>query len=206
MLIIGIAGGTGSGKTTVVNKIIKKLPEGEVTVISQDAYYRDNSHLPLEVRQELNFDHPEAIELDLLVEDIKKLRRGETIQQPVYSYLTCTRGKEKKIIPPMEVIIIEGILCLSSKELRELMDIKIFVDCEADVRLSRVIQRDLARPKSLPYRPTPRTRPPGHRRPQYDRRRRRQRHRNQRGKALKKAPGARRLHGRQERKRKAGTP
>jgi uridine kinase len=143
MLIIGIAGGTGSGKTTVVNKIIKKLPEGEVTVISQDAYYRDNSHLPLEVRQELNFDHPEAIEFDLLVEDIKKLRRGETIQQPVYSYLTCTRGKEKKIIPPMEVIIIEGILCLSSKELRELMDIKIFVDCEADVRLSRVIQRDL---------------------------------------------------------------
>ncbi len=143
MLVIGIAGGTGSGKTTVVNKIINKLPEGEVTVISQDAYYRDNSHLPLEERQELNFDHPDAIEFSLLTEDIKKLRRGEFIQQPVYSYLTCTRMKEKKTIQPMEVVIIEGILCLSSKELRRLMDIKIYVDCEADVRLSRVIQRDM---------------------------------------------------------------
>lgn len=143
MLIIGIAGGTGSGKTTVVSKIIDRLPEGEVTVISQDSYYKDNSHLPLEKRQELNFDHPDAVEFTLLVEDIKKLKRGETIQQPVYSYLTCTRGEERKIIRPMDVVIIEGILCLSSKELRELMDIKIFVDCEADVRLSRVIQRDL---------------------------------------------------------------
>jgi uridine kinase len=143
MLIIGIAGGTGSGKTTVVNKIIDKLSEGDVTILSQDAYYRDNSDLRLEERQKINFDHPDAIEFELLIEDIMRLKKGECIYQPVYSYLTCTRSAETILIKPQRVTIIEGILCLWPEELRKLMDIKIFVDCEADVRLIRVIRRDL---------------------------------------------------------------
>ena len=110
MLIIGIAGGTGSGKTTVVNRIIESLPQGEVVVIPQDSYYMDNSHLPLEQRQEMNFDHPESIEFELLVEHIKKLKNGEPIEQPIYSYLTCTRAKETVPIQPRHVVIVEGIL------------------------------------------------------------------------------------------------
>lgn len=143
MLIIGIAGGTGSGKTTVVNKIISRLKEGDVAVLSQDAYYHDNSHLPIEQRQEINFDHPDSIEFELLIDSIKKLKKGESVHQPIYSYLTCTRFKETVLVRPHKVIIVEGILCLQPEKLRKLMDIKIFVDCEADVRLSRVIMRDI---------------------------------------------------------------
>lgn len=143
MLIIGIAGGTGSGKTTVVNEIIKRLKKGDVAVLSQDAYYRDNSHLPLEQRQQINFDHPDSIEFELLTDDLKKLKKGESIQQPLYSYLTCTRFAETVLVEPHKVIIVEGILCLQPEKLRKLMDIKIFVDCSADVRLSRVIMRDI---------------------------------------------------------------
>jgi uridine kinase len=143
ILIIGIAGGTGSGKTTVVNKIIERLAEKDVTILSQDAYYRDNSDLPLEERQKINFDHPDALEFELLAENIRKLKRGETVEQPIYSYLTCTRAVETTTIIPRKAIIVEGILILWPKELRKLMDIKIFVDCEADVRLSRVIHRDM---------------------------------------------------------------
>lgn len=143
MLIIGIAGGTGSGKTTVVNKIIERLAEKDITILSQDAYYRDNSDLPLEERQKINFDHPDALEFELLAENIRKLKRGETVEQPIYSYLTCTRAAETTTIIPRKAIIVEGILILWPKELRKLMDIKIFVDCEADVRLSRVIHRDM---------------------------------------------------------------
>ena len=143
MLIIGIAGGTGSGKTTVVNEIISRLKKGDVAVLSQDAYYRDNSQLPLEERQQINFDHPDSIEFELLIDSIKKLRKGESINQPIYSYLTCTRFNETVLIKPHKVIIVEGILCLQPEKLRKLMDIKIFVDCEADVRLSRVIMRDI---------------------------------------------------------------
>lgn len=143
MLIIGIAGGTGSGKTTVVNKIIARLKEKDITILSQDAYYRDNSDLPLEERQKINFDHPDALEFELLCENIRKLKKGEIVEQPIYSYLTCTRAAETTTIIPRKAIIVEGILCLWPKELRKLMDIKIFVDCEADVRLSRVIQRDI---------------------------------------------------------------
>lgn len=143
MLIIGIAGGTGSGKTTVVNRIIESLPQGEVVVIPQDSYYMDNSHLPLEQRQEMNFDHPESIEFELLVEHIKKLKNGEPIEQPIYSYLTCTRAKETVPIQPRHVVIVEGILIFSCDELRKLMDIKVFVDADADDRLSRVIARDI---------------------------------------------------------------
>lgn len=143
MLIVGIAGGTGSGKTTVVKRIIEKLPQGEVAVLSQDSYYRDNSHLSLEDRQKINYDHPASIEFDLLVEHLKKLRAGLTIQEPVYSYLTCTRSSETREVKPKPVIIVEGILVLFPNILRDLMNIKVFVDCDSDIRLSRVIQRDI---------------------------------------------------------------
>ncbi len=143
MLVIGIAGGTGSGKTTVVRKIIESLPPGEVAVLSQDSYYKDNSHLPLEKRQEINFDHPDALEFDLIVKHVKELRKGNSIEEPIYSYLTCTRANETITVHPKDVLIIEGILVLTHKELRDLFDIKVFVDADADDRLNRVIQRDI---------------------------------------------------------------
>ncbi len=143
MLVVGIAGGTGSGKTTVVNRIVNLLPKGEVVVIPQDSYYYDNSHLPLEERQEINFDHPESIEFDLLVKHLKQLKQGTAIEQPIYSYLTCTRAKETIPIEPRHVVIIEGILVLTNPELRDLMDVKVFVDADPDDRLSRVILRDI---------------------------------------------------------------
>ena len=143
MLIIGIAGGTGSGKTTVVRKIIQSLPEGEVTVIPQDSYYRDNSNLPLEERLKLNFDEPAAIEFELLVNQLKDLKAGKPVEQPIYSYLTCTRSKETIPIQPRDVIILEGILILCDEELRNMMDMKVFVDADADDRLIRVINRDI---------------------------------------------------------------
>ena len=143
MLIIGIAGGTGSGKTTVVRKIIQSLPEGEVTVIPQDSYYRDNSNLPLEERLKLNFDEPAAIEFELLVNQLKDLKAGKPVEQPIFSYLTCTRSKETIPIQPRDVIIVEGILILCDEELRNMMDMKVFVDADADDRLIRVINRDI---------------------------------------------------------------
>lgn len=143
MLIIGIAGGTGSGKTTVVRKILERLPEGEVVILPQDSYYRDSSHLPLEERLEINFDHPDSIEFELLVKHLKDLRKGKTIEQPIYSYLTCTRATETIPIKPCHVIIVEGILVLTNPELRKMMDLKVFVDADADDRLIRVINRDI---------------------------------------------------------------
>ncbi len=143
MLVIGIAGGTGSGKTTVVRKIIENLPPGEVAVLSQDSYYKDNSHLPLEKRQEINFDHPQALEFDLLIKHIEDLKKGESIEEPMYSYLTCTRSEETKTIQPKKVVILEGILVLTNKKLRDLFDIKVFVHADADDRLNRVIKRDI---------------------------------------------------------------
>lgn len=143
MLIVGIAGGTGSGKTTVVKKIIEKLPEDSVAILSQDSYYKDQSHLPLEERQKINFDHPNAIEFELLIEHIQKLKNGLAIQEPIYSYITCTRSKETIHIEPKDVIIVEGILVLTIPELRKLFDIKVFVDADADDRLIRVIRRDI---------------------------------------------------------------
>ena len=142
MLIIGIAGGTGSGKTTVVRKIIQSLPANEVAVIPQDSYYRDSSHLPLEQRQQLNFDEPAAFEWNLLYEHLKQLKAGEPIEQPIYSYLTCTRSEETINVEPCEVVIVEGILVLTDDKLREMMDIKVFVDADGDDRLIRVISRD----------------------------------------------------------------
>ena len=143
MLIIGIAGGTGSGKTTVVKKLIEQLPKGEVAVLSQDSYYKDNSHLPLEERQKINFDHPKSIEFELLIDHLKKLKSGKPIEEPVYSYLSCTREKETKKIEPKEVVIVEGILILTNEKLRNLFDIKIFVYADDDDRLGRVISRDM---------------------------------------------------------------
>ena len=143
MLIIGIAGGTGSGKTTVVNKIAESFTEGEVAIISQDAYYFDNSHLSLEERRKKNFDRPDAIEFELMVEHIQALKRGETVFQPTYSFITCTRQQEVVAVKPRHVLIVEGILCLADENLRNLMDVKVYVDCASDVRLSRVIRRDI---------------------------------------------------------------
>jgi len=142
MLIIGIAGGTGSGKTTVVNKIIASLPTGEVALLPQDSYYKDSSHVPVEERSKINFDEPAAIEWTLLVDHIRQLKEGRTIQMPTYSYLTCTRQEETITIEPREVVIVEGILVLADPVLREMMDVKVFVDADADERLIRVISRD----------------------------------------------------------------
>ncbi len=143
MLVVGIAGGTGSGKTTVVRKIIEKLPKDSVAILSQDSYYKDQSHLPLEERQKINFDHPNAIEFDLLIDHIKRLKRGLSIEEPIYSYITCTRSEETIHVDPKDVVIVEGILVLTIPELRKLFDIKVFVDADADDRLIRVIRRDI---------------------------------------------------------------
>jgi len=143
MLTIGIAGGTGSGKTTVVRKIIERLPAEEVVVLPQDSYYRDSSFLPLEKRLEINFDHPDSIEFELMIKHLQDLKEGKPIEQPIYSYLTCTRAAETVTIYPREVIIVEGILVLCNPELRELMDLKVFVDADPDDRLIRVINRDI---------------------------------------------------------------
>ena len=143
MIIIGIAGGTGSGKTTVVKRIVESLPDGEVAVLPLDSYYKDSSHVPVEERQSINFDHPNAFDWDLLSQHVAMLRRGESIEQPVYSFLTCTRQPETIHVSPRKVVIIEGILALSDKKLCKLMDLRIFVDADPDERLIRVIQRDV---------------------------------------------------------------
>lgn len=143
MLIIGIAGGSGSGKSTVVKQIIKQLPKDSVTVIPQDAYYKDNGHRSPEERALINFDHPSSIEFNLLIKHLDILIEGKEIGMPIYSYLTCARASETIPVFPREVIIVEGILILSNPRLRERMDIKIFVDADADDRLMRIIQRDI---------------------------------------------------------------
>ena len=142
MLIIGIAGGTGSGKTTVVNKILSSFPAGEVAVIPQDSYYKDSSHIPPEDRSKINFDEPDAIEWSLLVEHLRQLKKGNAIEMPTYSYLTCTRQEETVSVKPCDVVIVEGILVLTDPVLRQMMDVKCFVDADADDRLIRVIARD----------------------------------------------------------------
>lgn len=143
MLVIGIAGGSGSGKTTVVKAITGQLKEN-VVIIPQDSYYKDSSHLPLEERQKVNFDHPDSIDFRLLNEQLRMLKSGLSIEQPVYSYLTCSRSKTETItVRPADVIIIEGILIFTCAELREQMDIKIFVDADDDDRLMRVMARDI---------------------------------------------------------------
>ena len=143
MLVIGIAGGSGSGKTTVVKKIIEHLPKDAVTIIPQDAYYRDNGHLSAEERKKINFDHPGSIEFDLLNNQVESLLKSNAIQMPIYNYVTCSRAKETKEIIPTKVIIIEGILVMTNRRLRNKMDIKVFVDADADDRLMRIIRRDM---------------------------------------------------------------
>jgi uridine kinase len=143
MLIIGIAGGSGSGKTTVVNKIIEALPQNSVALIPQDAYYYDNGHLSQEEKLQINFDHPNSIEFDLLVEHLNALKQGKTIQLPIYSYVTCARSGETIPVAPKRVVIVEGILILGNARLRKLLDIKMFVATDSDNRLMRIIRRDV---------------------------------------------------------------
>jgi len=143
MLIVGIAGGTGSGKTTVVKKVMNRFPNEDVIVIPQDAYYKDNGHIPLEERQKINFDHPDSLEFSLLIDHLKKLKNGQSIEMPIYSYLTCLRSKETVPVKPARVVLVEGILVLADSGLRDMLDIKVFVDADADDRLGRVIQRDI---------------------------------------------------------------
>ena len=144
MLIIGIAGGTGSGKTTVVDQIVKELPAQEVCIISQDSYYHDTSHLSIEDRRKINFDHPKAIDFDLLVSHLQALRNGNSFEQPVYSFIEHNRTGETLLTFPRKVIIVEGILILSHPDIREMFDIKIFVHADSDERLIRRLKRDIA--------------------------------------------------------------
>jgi uridine kinase len=142
MLVIGIAGGTGSGKTTVVRKIIESLPKDEVAVMPQDCYYRDNAHIPLEERLKMNYDEPASIEWPLLCSQLQDLKDGKSVDMPTYDFLTCSRMKETVKLQPRDVVVVEGILVLTDKHLRDMMDVKVFVDADADERLIRVISRD----------------------------------------------------------------
>jgi uridine kinase len=144
MLIIGIAGGTGSGKTTVVHQIMNELPETEVGIISQDSYYKQNVGMSYEERSNINFDHPRAIDFELLVEHLKDLKVGKTIDQPVYSFVTHNRTDDTISTHPRKVMIVEGILILTNPELREMFDIKVFVYADSDERLIRRLKRDIA--------------------------------------------------------------
>ena len=144
MLIIGIAGGTGCGKTTVVNQIISELPADEVCVISQDSYYRDTSHLPYADRVKINFDHPKSIDFDLLIEHLQALKNGKTIEQPVYSFVEHNRTGDTITTKPRKVVIVEGILILTNPAIREMFDIKIYVHADSDERLIRRLKRDIA--------------------------------------------------------------
>jgi len=143
MLIIGIAGGTGSGKTTVVHQIMNELPETKVGIISQDSYYKANDHLNMDERALINFDHPRAIDFDLLCSDLKELKAGNSINQPVYSFVHHNRTDDYILTHPRKVMIVEGILILSNPELRNLFDIKIFVHADSDERLIRRLKRDI---------------------------------------------------------------
>ncbi|MCJ7820071.1 MAG: uridine kinase [Bacteroidales bacterium] len=143
MLIVGIAGGTGSGKTTVVRKLIEMLPPGEVVILPQDSYYKDNQGISIEERQKINFDHPDSVEFPLLMAHLAELKAGRPIAMPIYSYLTCLRSGETIPVSPAHVVVVEGILLLTDPGLRSMLDIKVFVDADADDRLGRVIQRDI---------------------------------------------------------------
>tara|TARA_R110002124_G_scaffold6123_1_gene37414 strand:- start:161506 stop:162123 length:618 start_codon:yes stop_codon:yes gene_type:complete len=144
MLIIGIAGGTGSGKTTVVEQIVSEIPKGEVCVISQDSYYKDTSHLSFDERVKINFDHPNSIDFALLVKHLEELRKGNSFEQPVYSFVDHNRTSETITTHPKNVIIVEGILILTHPEIREMFDIKLYVHADSDERLIRRLKRDIA--------------------------------------------------------------
>lgn len=144
MLIIGITGGTGSGKTTVVHQIMNELSSSEVGIISQDSYYKETTNLDFEARSSINFDHPEAVDFDLLIAHLNELKAGNAIQQPVYSFKTHNRTGESVVTKPRKVIMVEGILILTHPELRSLFDLKIFVHADSDERLIRRLKRDIA--------------------------------------------------------------
>lgn len=144
MLIIGIAGGTGSGKTTVVHQIMNELPDTEVGIIAQDSYYKETHNLSFDERALINFDHPRAIDFELLVTHLKALKEGKTIHQPVYSFVTHNRTDDTIFTHPRKVMIVEGILILANPELRALFDVKIFVHADSDERLIRRLKRDMA--------------------------------------------------------------
>lgn len=143
MTIIGIAGGTGSGKTTVVKKIVEALPPHYVAVVPLDSYYNDTTEMTEEERHAINFDHPDAFDWKLLIKQVNELRKGNAIEQPTYSYIKCNRLPETIHVEPKPVIIIEGIMTLLNKKMRDMMDLKIFVDADSDERLIRNIQRDI---------------------------------------------------------------
>jgi uridine kinase len=144
MLIIGIAGGTGSGKTTVVHQIMNELPDAEVGIISQDSYYKENKNLSYEERSNINFDHPRAIDFELLVTHLKELKQGSIINQPVYSFIKHNRTDDTIVTHPRKVMIVEGILIFTNPELRDLFDIKVFVHADSDERLIRRLRRDIS--------------------------------------------------------------
>ncbi len=142
-LVVGIAGGTGSGKTTVAHKLAAAMPEGRCVTIEHDAYYKDQGHLSPEERAQVNYDHPASLESSLLAEHLRDLRAGRAVEVPIYDFATHTRRTHKRRVEPAPVIIVEGILVFCEANLREQMDIKIFVDTDADIRLMRRIRRDL---------------------------------------------------------------
>jgi len=144
MLIIGIAGGTGCGKTTVVSKILNEMPNEDIGVISQDSYYKDTSHLTYDQRVAINFDHPNSIDFELLVEHLDLLKKGQTIQQPIYSFSEHNRTGDTITTKPKKVMIVEGILIFSKPEIRDLFDVKIYVHTDSDERLIRRLRRDIA--------------------------------------------------------------
>lgn len=142
-IFIGITGGSGSGKTTVVNKIKSEIPSRSMTVIEQDSYYKDQSHLTYEERCKTNYDHPFAFDSDLLIKHLIDLREGKSIQKPLYDYEIHNRKKETQTVEPTEIIVLEGILIFYDKRIRDFLDIKIFVDTASDIRLVRRIIRDM---------------------------------------------------------------
>ncbi len=142
MLIIGISGGSGSGKSTFVKNLLADLPENDISILHQDSYYKANDHIPLEERNNLNFDHPDAIDFELLSRHIHLLKKGQPVAQPTYSFITCTRLPKTRTVNPGKVLVVEGLLLFLYTNLRELFDLKIFIDAEADKRLERIIARD----------------------------------------------------------------
>ena len=144
MITIGVYGGTGSGKTTIVSQIVSEFPTSEIQVISQDSYYKDTSHLNFDERCALNFDHPDAIDFPLLYQHVNSLKNGDNIEQPVYSFETHNRTKETVTVVPKKILIIEGILILNYPKLRSLFDLKIYIDADSDMRMERRVSRDIS--------------------------------------------------------------
>jgi uridine kinase len=143
-LIIGIAGGTGSGKTTVARKIANALPDASVAFLDMDGYYRDFSHLPMEERRKINWDHPETFDLELFASHLERLARGEPVEKPVYDFATHVRSSRTERITPADVVVVDGILLFADERIRALFDVKVFVDADPDIRLVRRIQRDMS--------------------------------------------------------------